>query len=91
MLPKGARVWYKGDNGLWWLEKDQCEYDGGWGIPGPNFGRSGAVQAPSFPGALHDLRGGRARFLVPIGSRSQRVLSGVQRNVDDSRGAAVIS
>ena len=21
VLPKGARVWYKGDNGLWWLEK----------------------------------------------------------------------
>ena len=40
------------------------------GVPGPNFGRSGAVQAPSFPGALHDLRGGRARFLVPTGSRS---------------------
>ena len=64
MLPKGAHVWYRGDNGLWWLEKNQCEYDGGWGIPRPNFGRSGAVQAPSFPGALHDLRGGRTRFLV---------------------------
>ena len=76
MLPKGAHVWYRGDNGLWWLEKNQCEYDGGWGIPRPNFGRSGAVQAPSFPGALHDLRGGRTRFLVPSGSRSQRVLSG---------------
>ena len=54
---------------------NQCEYDGGWGILGPIFGRSGAVQAPSFPGALHDLRGGRTRFLVPSGSRSQRVLS----------------
>ena len=21
VLPKGARVWYKGDDGLWWLEK----------------------------------------------------------------------
>ena len=56
--------------------KNQCEYDGGWGIPGPNFGRSGAVQAPSFPGTLHDLRGDRTRFLVPAGSRIQRVLSG---------------
>ena len=52
------------------LTKNQCECDGGWGIPGPNFGRSGAVQALSFPGALYDLRGGRARFLVPTGSRS---------------------
>ena len=52
--------------------KDQCEYDGGWGIPGPIFGLSGADQAPCFPGALHDRR---KRFLVPAGSRSQRVLS----------------
>ena len=58
------------------LKQNQCEYDGGWGIPRPNFGRSGAVQAPPFPGALHNLRGGRTRFLVPSGSRSQRVLSG---------------
>ena len=56
--------------------KNQCGYDGGWGIPGPNFGRSGTVQAPSFPGALHDLHGGRTRFLVPAGSRNQQVLSG---------------
>ena len=55
---------------------NQCEYDGGWGIPGPNFGRSGADQAPSFSGALHDVRGGRTRFLAPAGSRSQPVLSG---------------
>ena len=55
--------------------KHQCEYDGGWGIPGPHFGPSGAVQAPTCPGALHDLRGGRTRFFVPAGSRSQRVLS----------------
>ena len=35
-------------------------------------GRSSSL----FPGALQDLRGGRTRFLVPAGSRSQRVLSG---------------
>ena len=46
------------------------------GYTWPNFGRPGAVPAPSLPGALHDLRGGRTRFLVPAGSRSQRVLSG---------------
>ena len=52
------------------------EYDGGWSIPGPIFGRPGADQASSSPGALHDLNGGRTRFLVPVGPRSQRVLSG---------------
>ena len=36
----------------------------------------GAIQAPLFPGALHDLNGGRTRFLVPAGPRSQSVLSG---------------
>ena len=35
-------------------------------------GRSSSL----FSGALHDLRGGRTRFLVPAGSRSQRALSG---------------
>ena len=58
------------------LKKISASTTEGWDIPGPNFGRSGAVQTPSFPGVLHDLRGGRTRFLVPAGSRSQRVLSG---------------
>ena len=52
---------------------DLEKYDGGWGIPGPCFGRSGADLALSFPGALHDFIGGRTRFLVPAGSRSQRI------------------
>ena len=34
----------------------------------------GPFKLPLFP-ALHNLRGGRTRFLVPSGSRSQRVLS----------------
>ena len=41
-----------------------------------DFGRPGADQAPSSPGALHDLNGGHTRFLEPAGPRSQRVLSG---------------
>ena len=35
------------------------EYDGGWNIPGPIFGRPGADQASSPSSALHDLNGGR--------------------------------
>ena len=76
MLPKGAHVWYRGDNGLWWLEKKISASTTEDGVslaqilddPGP-------FKLPLFP-ALHDLRGGRTRFLVPSGSRSQRVLSG---------------
>ena len=76
---------------MWCLGKISASTTEEGGIPGPSFGRPGADQAPSFPGALHDLRGGRTKFLVPASSRSQRVFSGVQRIVDDSRGAAVIS
>ena len=76
VLPKGARFWCKGDDGLWWLKKISASTTEDGVSLAQNFGRSGAVQAPSFPGALHDLRGDRTRFLVPAGSRSQRVLSG---------------
>ena len=38
--------------------------------------RPGADQAPSFPGALRNLNGGRTRFLIPAVPCSQRVLSG---------------
>ena len=56
--------------------ENQHEYDGGWSIPGPSFGRTGADQASSPPGAPHYLNGGRTKFLVPPGPRSQRVPSG---------------
>ena len=68
--PQGSPRLVQGRRWVGVAWKNQCEYDGGWGIPGPIFGRSGADQAPSFPGALHDLNGGSTRFLVPAGSRS---------------------
>ena len=71
--------------------KNQREYDCGWGIPGPAFGRPGADQASSPSGALHDLNGGRTRFLMPPGPRSGAFPPGIQHNVDESRGAAVVS
>ena len=75
VLPKRAHSWYKGGDGLWWLEKLSASTteDGAYLVR--FFGRSGADQAPSFPGALHDLNG-RTRFLVPVCSRSLRFLSG---------------
>ena len=75
VLPKGARFWYKGNDGFWWVGKS-LRVRRRMGYSWSEFGRSGADQAPSFPGALHTLNGGRMRFLVPAGSRSQRVLSG---------------
>ena len=55
--------------------KNQREYDGGWSILGPIFGRPGADQASYPSGALHGLNAGRMRFLMPPGPRSQRVPS----------------
>ena len=76
VLPKGAHFWYKGDDGLWWLGKINAgtTEDGVYLVqflddPGP-------IKLPLPPGALHDLNGGRRRFLVPPGPRSQRVPSG---------------
>ena len=73
--PHGSPRLVQGRRWVLVVWKNQCEYDGGWGIPGPSFGRSGADQVPSWPGALHDFNGGHTRFLVPEGTRSQRVLS----------------
>ena len=59
VLPKGAHVWYKGDDGLCLLGKISASTteDGVYLVrvlddPGP------IKLAPSFPGALPDLNGG---------------------------------
>ena len=74
--PGGSSLLIQGRRWVVVAWKNQREYDGGWSIPGPIFRRPGADQASSPPGALHDLNGGRMRFLVPPGPRSQRVPSG---------------
>ena len=75
VLPKGAHVWYKGGDGLWWLGKTSASTteDGvylfrGLDDPGP-------TKLLLFP-APYTTSTGRTRFLVPACSRSQRVLSG---------------
>ena len=52
---------------------------------GALFGRPGADQGSSSSGALHDFDRSGTRFLVSAFAR------GVERNVDESRGAAVDS
>ena len=76
VLPKGAYVWYKGNDGLWWLGKisastteDRVHLVRFLDNPGP-------IKFPLPPGALHDLNGSRTSFLVPASPRSQRVPSG---------------
>ena len=90
MLPKGARFWYKGDDGLWWLKKSIASTaEDGVSLaqilddPGPF--------KLLFP-ARYTTSAGAARgswcLQVHVASAFSR---GVQRKVDDSRGAAVIS
>ena len=89
VLPKGVHVWYKGDDGLYWLGKTSasttedkvylvCLLDD----PGP-------IKLP-LPPACYTTSTGAVRgswcFQVHIVSAFPR---GIQRNVDESRGAAV--
>ena len=76
VFPNGSPRLVQGRRWVAVAWNNQCDHDGGWSIPGPIFGRPGADQAFFPPGALHDLNGGRTRFLELPGRRSPRVPSG---------------
>ena len=91
VLAKGAHVWYKGDDGLWWLEKSaqvQPRTTYIWSDFWTTRGRSNFL----FPPARYTTSTGAVRgswcLQVHIASAFPR---GMQRNVDESRGAAVAS
>ena len=89
VLPKGGHFWYKGDDGLWWLEKTSARTteDGVYLVrrlddPGP-------IKLPLSPARYTtstDAVRGSWCLQVHVANAFSR---GVQRNVDDSRGAAV--
>ena len=91
VLTKGAHFWYKGDDGLWWLGKisastieDKVYLVHFLDDPGP-------IKLPLPPARYTTSTGavrGSWRLQVHIASRFPR---GIQRNVDESRGAAVAS
>ena len=91
VLPKGAHVWYTGDDGLWWLRKISANTteDGVYLVRILNDPRP--FKLPLFP-ARYTTSAGAARgswcLQVHVASAFPR---GVQRNVDDPSGAAVIS
>ena len=74
--PQGSPLLIQGRRWVVVASKNQREYNCGWRIPGPILGRPEADQASSPSGALHDFSGGRTRFLMLPGLRSQRVPSG---------------
>ena len=91
VLPKGIHFWYKGDDGLWWLGKISASTteDGVYLVrflndPGP-------IKLPISP-ARHTTSTGAVRgswwLQVHVASAFPR---GIQRSVDYSRGAAVVS
>ena len=71
--------------------EDRREHDYGWGIFGVRFGRPGADQAFSYCGTLHDFdRSGTGSWCVQAHLAINSAFSrGIQRNADESRGAAV--
>ena len=77
VLSKGPHFRYKGDDGLWWLGKISASATED-GVYLVRFLEDPGTIKLSLPGAVHDFNGGRTRFLVPPGPRSQRVPSGDQ-------------
>ena len=91
VLPKGARFLCKGDDGLWWLKKISASTTEDGVSLAQIFDDPGPFKLPLFP-ALYTTSVGAVRgfwcLQVHVASAFSR---GVHRNVDDSRGAAVIS
>ena len=89
VLPKGAHFWYKGDDGLWWLEKISASTteDKVYLVRFPD--DPGPIKLP-LPPARYTTSAGAVRgswcLQVHIASAFPR---GIQRNVDEPRGAAV--
>ena len=91
VLPKGAHVWYKGDDGLWWLAKTRASTteDGVYLVrflddPGP-------IKLP-LPPACYTTSTGAVRGSWRLQGHEANAFSrGIQRNVDDSGGVAVVS
>ena len=89
VLPNGAHFWYKVDDGLWWLGKISASTT----TKGVYLVRflddPGPIKLP-LPPVRYTTSTGTLRgswcLQVPLSSAFAR---GVQRNVDESRGAAV--
>ena len=82
VLPKRAHVWYKGDNGLWWLGKISANTTED-GDPGP-------IKLPLSPARYTTSTGAVQGSWCMQFHVASAFSGGIQRNVDDSRGAAVV-
>ena len=91
VLPKGAHFWYKGDDRLWWLGKISASKteDGVYLVR--ILDDPGEIKLP-LPPVRYTTSTGAARgswcLKVHEASAFPR---GIQRNVDESRGVALVS
>ena len=88
--PKGAHVWYKGDDGLWWLGKISASTteDGVYLVR--FFDDPGPIKLPLSPACCTTSMGAVRGSCLQVHVASA-FFRGVQGNVDDSRSAAVVS
>ena len=91
VLPKGAHVWYKGDDGLWWLGKISANTTEDRVYLARFLEDPRPIKLP-LPPARYTTSTGAVRgswcLKVHEASAFDR---GIQRNLDDSRGEAVVS
>ena len=90
VLPKGAHVWYKGDDGLWWPGKIIASTTKN-GVYLVRFlDDSGPIKLP-IPPTRYTTSTGAVRSSWRLQVHETSAFSrGIQRNVDDSRCAAVV-
>ena len=91
VLPERAHVWYKGDDRLWWLGKisastteDKVYLVRFLDDPGP-------IKLLHPPARYTTCTGAVRGFWCLQGHIASPFPRGIQRNVDESRGAAVVS
>ena len=90
VLPNGAHVWYKCDDGLWWLVKISASTaeDGVYLVR--FLDDPGLINLP-LPPARYTTSTGAVRVSWCLQVYQASAFSrGIPRNVDDSRGAAVV-
>ena len=91
VLPNGAHFWYKGDDGLWWLGKISASTTAK-GVCLVRFlDDPGPIKLPLPPARYTTSTGAVRGSWCPQVHLARAFARGVQRNVDESRGAAVDS
>ena len=91
VFPNGARFWYKGDDGLWWLGKISASTTTD-GVYLERFlDDQGPIKLPLAPARYTASTGAVRGSWCPQAHLASAFARGVQHNVDEARDAAVDS